>query len=59
MLAPPSGGTFDIEEGNIPIKTPTRNSLNLAKDNSPEQPLLAEETIIARSSATKKEKVRT
>ncbi|KAL0282541.1 UNVERIFIED_CONTAM: protein PIN-LIKES 6 [Sesamum angustifolium] len=60
MLAPPPGGTFDVEDGNLPVKNPTRNSFNaLAKDNSPEQlPLLAEEAIPAHSSVTKKEKVK-
>ncbi|KAL0375492.1 UNVERIFIED_CONTAM: protein PIN-LIKES 6 [Sesamum radiatum] len=60
MLAPPPGGTFDVEDGNLPVKNPMRNSFNaLAKDNSPEQlPLLVEEAIPAHLSVTKKEKIK-
>lgn len=37
MLAPPPEGTFDIDDGNIPIK-------NAPKDGTPEQvPLLTHE----------------
>ncbi|KAL6574458.1 Protein PIN-LIKES 6 [Orobanche minor] len=60
MLAPP-GGTFDVENGNLPVKNPSGNIGNaLAKDNSPEQiPLLAAgEDIPANSSALKKDNVK-
>lgn len=62
MLAPPPGGTFDVEDGNLPVKNPSGNIGNsLAKDNSPEQiPLLAAgEDIPSHSSALKKDTVRT
>ncbi|PIN05663.1 putative membrane protein [Handroanthus impetiginosus] len=60
MLAPPPGGSFDVEDGNLPIKNPTRNSSSAhVNDGSPEQiPLLEEDDVPANSSATKKEKVK-
>ncbi|KAL6508108.1 Protein PIN-LIKES 6 [Orobanche gracilis] len=61
MLAPPPGGTFDVENGNLPVKNPSGNIDNaLDKDNSPEQiPLLAAgEDIPAHSSALKKDNVK-
>lgn len=59
MLAPPPGGTFDVEDGKLPSKNPVRNSVNAsAKDGSPEEvPLLKEEAILAHSSSMKKGKV--
>ncbi|KAL8038876.1 hypothetical protein ABFX02_10G000400 [Erythranthe guttata] len=55
MLAPPDGGTFDVEDGDVPIKIPTTTSSFLNKDTSPEQlPLLSDEATLARSNATKK-----
>ncbi|KAG8377158.1 hypothetical protein BUALT_Bualt09G0139400 [Buddleja alternifolia] len=58
MLAPPPGGTFDVEDGNLPVKSLTRSSSNLhEKDSTPAQvPLLTEEAIPTHSSSTKKEK---
>ncbi|XP_022860830.1 protein PIN-LIKES 6-like [Olea europaea var. sylvestris] len=60
MLAPPPEGTFDVEEQNLPVKNPPKNSFsNPAKDSSPEQvPLLTEETTSTNSSVTKKEKIK-
>ncbi|XP_073282170.1 protein PIN-LIKES 6-like [Primulina huaijiensis] len=60
MLAPPPGGTFDIEDENLPVKDPTRISSNYAaKDSSPENvPLLMEEAISNDSSYKKKDKVK-
>ncbi|EYU42061.1 hypothetical protein ABFS83_10G000700 [Erythranthe nasuta] len=55
MLAPPDGGTFDVEDGDAPIKIPTTTSSFLNKDTPPEQlPLLSDEATLARSNATKK-----
>lgn len=53
MLAPPSEGTFDIDDGNLPMKSPP-------KDGSPEQvPLLTqEEAASTNSNALPKGKVR-
>ncbi|XP_051130595.1 protein PIN-LIKES 6 [Andrographis paniculata] len=60
MLAPPPGGTFDVDDENLSMKNHTRNNSNsLTKDNSPEQlPLLAEEAIRNHASITRKEKVK-
>ncbi|CAL5331257.1 unnamed protein product [Camellia sinensis] len=50
MLEPPPEGTFDIEEGNLPIKY-------TAKDSTPvETPLLTEEVVPTNSDAPKKGK---
>ncbi|KAJ7950149.1 Auxin efflux carrier family protein [Quillaja saponaria] len=53
MLAPPPEGTFDIEDGNLPIKGPT-------KDGSPHQvPLLTlEDDVSIDSVASKKSKIK-
>ncbi|GFP87952.1 hypothetical protein PHJA_000938900 [Phtheirospermum japonicum] len=60
MFAPPPGGTFDLENGNLPVKNPSRNNANdLAKDGPPEQtPLLEVEDIPAHSSASENDKVK-
>uniref|UniRef100_A0A2P2L1C2 Auxin:hydrogen symporter n=2 Tax=Rhizophora mucronata TaxID=61149 RepID=A0A2P2L1C2_RHIMU len=51
MLAPPPEGTFDIEDGNLPIKNPP-------KDSSPEHvPLLTEEDETVDSNASMKGKI--
>ncbi|CAL1373140.1 unnamed protein product [Linum trigynum] len=51
MLAPPPEGTFDIEDGNVPIKSPL-------KDAPFEQlPLLSHENVFKESGASKKEKI--
>ncbi|KAK6118169.1 hypothetical protein DH2020_048070 [Rehmannia glutinosa] len=58
MLAPPPGGTFDVEDENLPVKNTRNNANALAKDNPPERtPLLADEAIPAHSSGSKKEKM--
>lgn len=42
MLAPPPEGTFDIEDGNLPLKSPAKDAP--PKDAAPEQvPLLTQE----------------
>ncbi|KAL3839916.1 hypothetical protein ACJIZ3_024507 [Penstemon smallii] len=60
MLAPPPGGTFDVEDGNLPIKNSQRISSDApAKDSTPEQvPLLTEEVIPTHTSVTKQGKVK-
>ncbi|KAL7095042.1 hypothetical protein ACP275_10G000900 [Erythranthe tilingii] len=59
MLAPPDGGTFDVEDRDAPIKIPTTTSSFLNKDTSPEQlPLLSDEATLARSNAAKGYKVK-
>ncbi|CAA0827265.1 Auxin efflux carrier family protein [Striga hermonthica] len=60
MLAPPPGGSFEVEDGNLPIKNPLGNSTNaLDRDRPPEQtPLLAVEDVPARSNEVKKDKVK-
>ncbi|KAL2541277.1 Auxin efflux carrier family protein [Abeliophyllum distichum] len=60
MLAPPPEGTFDVEERNLPIKNPPKNSSNnTGKDDPPEQvPLLTEEATPTNSSVTKKDKIK-
>lgn len=55
MLAPPPEGSFDIDDGNLPIKGPLR------EDGGPEQvPLLTQEeaAIQTNSNASKVTKVR-
>uniref|UniRef100_A0A5B7AZB0 Auxin efflux carrier family protein n=1 Tax=Davidia involucrata TaxID=16924 RepID=A0A5B7AZB0_DAVIN len=52
MLEPPPEGTFDIEDTNLPIKGPS-------KDSSPEQvPLLTQEVVPTNSNAPKKGKIK-
>jgi hypothetical protein len=55
MLAPPPEGTFDIEDGNLPIKSPPK------EDGIAEQvPLLTqEEAASTKSNVSEKGKVRT
>ncbi|CAI9768434.1 unnamed protein product [Fraxinus pennsylvanica] len=63
MLAPPPEGTFDVEERNLLIKNPPKNSSNNpAKNSSSKQvPLLTEEATAAtptNSGISKKEKIK-
>ncbi|XP_031101701.1 protein PIN-LIKES 6 [Ipomoea triloba] len=60
MLAPPPEGTFDIEDGHLPMKAPNRDSSHAAaKDSSPEQlPLLAEEPAVPVSTSSQKNKIK-
>lgn len=60
MLAPPPEGTFDIEDGYLPMKAANRDSSHAAaKDSSPNQlPLLAEEPAVPVSTGSQKDKVR-
>ncbi|KAL7265764.1 hypothetical protein ACSBR1_003525 [Camellia fascicularis] len=52
MLAPPSEGTFDIEDMNIPIKNPP-------KESTPEQdPLLTQEVVPTNSDAPNKGRIK-
>ncbi|KAI8015647.1 Protein PIN-LIKES 6 [Camellia lanceoleosa] len=52
MLAPPSEGSFDIEDMNIPIKNPP-------KESTPEQdPLLTQEVVPTNSDAPKKGRIK-
>ncbi|KAL3644416.1 Protein PIN-LIKES 6 [Castilleja foliolosa] len=60
MFAPPPGGTFDVEDGALPIKYPSRNDNNsLDNDDAPEEtPLLEVDDIPAHSSASEKDTVK-
>nr|GLL36768.1 protein PIN-LIKES 6 [Ipomoea trifida] len=50
MLAPPPEGTFDIEDGHLPMKAPNRDSSHAAV------PLLAEEPAVPVSTSSQKNK---
>ncbi|KAL3536625.1 hypothetical protein ACH5RR_005086 [Cinchona calisaya] len=60
MLAPPPEGTFDIEDGNFPVKNLSKeSSQRQVKDNSPEQvPLLNEDAVSTDPSGPKKDKIK-
>lgn len=59
MLAPPPEGTFDLVDGHLPVKSPSKESSQALRDNSPEQvPLLAQEPVATDHTAQKKDKVR-
>lgn len=52
MLAPPPEGTFDIEDGHLPMKAPNRDSSHAAV------PLLAEEPAVPVSTSSQKNKIK-
>lgn len=59
MLAPPPEGTFDIDDGSIPVKSTSKDSSQAFKDSTSEQvPLLTQEGISIDDTAQKKDKVR-
>lgn len=59
MLAPPPEGTFDIDDGSIPVKSTSKDSSQALKDSTSEQvPLLTQEGISIDDTAQKKDKVR-
>ncbi|KAI5662907.1 hypothetical protein M9H77_22230 [Catharanthus roseus] len=59
MLAPPPEGTFDLVDGHLPVKSPSKESSQALRDNSPEQvPLLAQEPVATDHTAQKKDKIK-
>lgn len=59
MLAPPPEGTFDSDDGSIPVKSTSKDSSQALKDSTSEQvPLLTQEGISIDDTAQKKDKVR-
>lgn len=60
MLAPPPEGTFDIEDGHLPIKIHSKERLSShpAGSSAEQVPLLTTNGEPADSSSSKKEKVR-